>query len=427
MPKRKGKGRKGVQESENVDVPENASVASIGSEDSETLTTYSSADVEDAATVQSVLDKVNTAVDALTEKRPETRVKALNYLLEAFRLHYLCLDETWTYRETFINGIDFVLRRGRTQDQALAVECLAVFCLQIDAQSAADYFTHFLPQLDMVLRDDASASEFRSSCATALAVFQFVAGHCDVASSRNLMKSFEDIFKGSCLKGDGKAPSLDSSITNLHLSALRSWSLLYTELSPHDADSVGKSLLPVIIKLLQGPNVDMRIMAGEAASIIYERIRSETDERFKGPYYSTLVGLLNELSTDSTKSRSKVDKKKQRHFFRDFADTISMAGVTEVSVTVGSETLMLSSCTEHFHYDFLCYLLKSGLCRHLQENYLVRELFDLGSPVIITQSPQDRRVAKGQRRLELSFASKLRTQKLSSHRDRRIAVDTELD
>ncbi|KAF7233898.1 hypothetical protein EG68_12549, partial [Paragonimus skrjabini miyazakii] len=103
MPKKKVKSGRGRTDDGELDHMETASVNSLASEGSETLT-YPSLDVDDIAVVQCVIDKVNSAVEALTEKRPETRIKALSFLIEAFRKHHLCLDESWNYSATFFNG-----------------------------------------------------------------------------------------------------------------------------------------------------------------------------------------------------------------------------------------------------------------------------------------------------------------------------------
>ncbi|KAA0186024.1 Interferon developmental regulator [Fasciolopsis buskii] len=382
--------------------------------------------VDDTAVLQCLLDRVNTASEALTEKRPDTRVKALTFLINSFRSNYLCLDDTWNYISTFIDGIEHVLKKGKTLDQTLAVECLAVFCLQCDC-NITEWLVKFFPILDTVLRDNSASCSFRSACATTLAVLQLLAGSCDLVSPVEIMKTFEVVFRGSCLKGDGKAPSLDPAVEALHVASLRAWGLLYTFLTEIDVGPIGKALLPTINSLLQGNNVDMRIMAGETAALIYERIRNEVDERYRGPTYTDLVRLLNTLATDGTKSRSKIDRKRQRHSFRDILDAVTQSDLTETSVNLGSEVLVLSSCEEHFCYDILCTLLKGGLIRHLQQNYQVREIFGLGAPISVASSMLDRRSAKNQRRLANSYAFKIRTQKLSSRRDRRATVTADYD
>ncbi|CAH8613795.1 unnamed protein product [Dicrocoelium dendriticum] len=417
MPKKKSGHNKGRVEN-GLDPLESASVASVASEESDAPTSLSN-DFEDLAGVQSIVDRINAASEALMEKRLETRVKALNFLINCFRMHYLYLDESWNYSATLLGGIEYVLKKGRTQDQALAVDCLTVFFLQFISQNIQDYFARFWPILDTALRDTTVSTLLRAACATALSIFQLVAGQCDFVSSKELMKSFESVFKGSCLKGDGKAPVLDAHVSSLHVTTLRAWGILYTFLASYDVGPVGKAMLPTLISLLQGANVDLRITAGEVAVLIYERIRIEEDKRFRGPYYCELTRLLNGLSTDGTKSRSKIERRKQRHTFRELVDALEHSEVTETSINFGSECLQLGSCTEHMHYDLLCCLLKGGLSRHLQENSLVRDLFDLGPPVVLPTNPLDRRSARDQRRLANALASKLRTQKLSSHRDRR--------
>lgn len=418
MPKKKTKTTK--VEDQRDDSLDNASIISLAS-DSSGSPEASTNGVDDLVSLHANIEKINLASEALTEKRPDTRIKALNFLIKSFQMHYFHLDESWDYCSTFLDNLESVIKKGKMHDQVLAAECLCIFFLQFDPHCVAEYFSRFLPTLESILRDASAHSIFRMSCANALSVFQFRAGHCDFISPIDLMKSFESIFKGSCLKGDGKAPVLDSSVNDLHVAALRAWGLLFTCLH-RDIDSTGKSLLPILLSLLKSACVEMRIMAAELAVLIYERIRVENDCRFKGPYYNDLVKILSDFSNESSKSRSKNDRKRQRQSFRELLDVLLHSDTPETTVNFGSEVLSLTSSVDHFYYNLLCCLLKGGVSRHLQENYLIRDIFDLGVPVVVSHTLLDKRTLRNERRTANALASKLRTQKLSSHRDRRNVV-----
>lgn len=372
--------------------------------------------LEDPEVVHNIIDKVNCECELFSEKRPETRVKALNSTLNCFRMHYLDLDNSWNYRATFLSGLESILRKGRSLDRTLAAECLSIFCLQYDVAFLPDFFGQFFPILDPVCRDGSENCAVRAAAATALAMLKFQSNDCDVPTLKALMKSFESIFKGSCLKGDGKAHVLNPSTSALHVASLRAWGLLYTFLTNQEAVPSGQAMLPCLVSLMQGNDVEMRILAGEIVALIYERLRSTLDDRYRGPYYTDVVRLLNELATDSSKSRSKVDRKRQRQLFRDLSESVAHFECLETPVSFGSEVLTLSSCLNNFYYSFLCTLLKGGMSRHLQENELVRDLFDLGPPVMVSHNPVDRRVLKCQQRQALAVISKARSQNMSNLR-----------
>ncbi|CAI2726058.1 unnamed protein product [Schistosoma spindalis] len=417
MPKKKVKENKVLVDQS--DPLELASVVSLHSDGSETPTT-SSVDVEDGLALESLLDKVCSAIDLMEEKRTETRINAIRSLIEFFRSHHFCLDGSWNYTETLITSIENIFKKSKPQDQALAADLLTVFSLQIDPHEVPIWFERFFPILEPIIRDSTKNPKFRASSAIALSVLQSLSGYCDFISPLDVIKSFEFVFKSSTSK-------IEADIFDLYVAALKAWTLIYTFLSPYDSGNVGKAVLPVLLSLLQCSNVNVRIIAGEASAVIYERIRNEVDDKFKGPYYSDLVRLLGELATDSSKSRSKSDLKKQRHSFRELVEAVVHCDYPETSINFGAEVLTLSSCAGHFYYNFLCSVLGSGLRHHLRENPYIRNLFDLGLPLLPQRNGANHRVLKEQKRLTNAIASKSRTQKLGMYRDKRREMLSELE
>ncbi|CAH8475327.1 unnamed protein product [Schistosoma turkestanicum] len=424
MPKKKSKDTKVL--TDQPDSLELASVISLCSDGNETPTA-SSVDAEDELALQSLLDKVCSAIDLIEEKRTETRINALRSLIELFRSHYFCLDGSWNYTETLITSIENIFKKSKPQDQALAADLLTVFSLQIDPHEVPIWFERFFPILEPIIRDPTKSYKFRGSSAIALSVLQSLSGYCDFISPLDVIKSFEFVFRGSTSKIDVKTSHSEADISDLYVAALKAWTLIYTFLSPHDSGNVGKAVLPVLLSLLQCSNVDVRIIAGEASAVIYERIRNEVDDKFKGPYYSDLVRLLGELATDSSKNRSKIDRKKQRHSFRELVEAVVHCDYPETSINFGVEVLTLSSCTGHFYYNFLCSVLGSGIRRHLRENPYIRNLFDLGLPSLVQQNGAHPKAFKEQKRLNNAVASKIRTQKLGVYRDKRREMLSELE
>ncbi|TNN08618.1 Interferon-related developmental regulator 1 [Schistosoma japonicum] len=328
----------------------------------------------------------------MEEKRTETRLHALHSLIEFFRSYHFFLDGSWNYTETLITSIENIFKRSKPQDQALAADLLTVFSLQIDPNEVPIWFERFYHILEPVIRDATTSRKFRASAAIALSVLQSLSGYCDFISPLDVMKSFEFVFKSSTSKIDVKTFS-GTDVSDLFVASLKAWTLIYTFLSPFDAGIVGKAVLPTFT--------------------------------FFTPI--DLVRLLGELATDSSKNRSKIDLKKQRHSFREFVEAIVHCDYPETSINFGVEILTLSSCTSHFYYNFLCSVLGSGLRRHLRENPYIRNLFDLGLPLIPNQNGANRRILKEEKRLTNAVASKSRTQKLNVHRDKRRGMPSELE
>lgn len=96
--------------------------------------------------------------------------------------------------------------------------------------------------------------------------------------------------------------------------------------------------------------------------------------------------LLNNLANDSAKYRSKKDKKQQRSSFRDILKTIEEGDFETQTIKFGAENLFLDNWIRRKQYETLRECLGPGMNVHLQENEFVRDLFDLGAPLLNTDS-----------------------------------------
>lgn len=123
--------------------------------------------------------------------------------------------------------------------------------------------------------------------------------------------------------------------------------------------------------------------AGEALALIYELGR-EYNDNFAEDFTPDLVEQLRQLATDSHKYRAKKDRKQQRATFRDILHYIEEDLYTDVQVRFGQEALILDSWSRRKQYDVLCQTLGSGLNLHLTENDLLRDVFQLGPRMLIT-------------------------------------------
>ena len=95
---------------------------------------------------------------------------------------------------------------------------------------------------------------------------------------------------------------------------------------------------------------------------------------------------MNNLANDSVKYRSKKDKKQQRSSFRDILKTIEEGDFETQTIKFGSENLFLDNWIRRKQFETLRECLGPGMNVHLQENEFVRDLFDLGAPLLNTDS-----------------------------------------
>lgn len=104
-----------------------------------------------------------------------------------------------------------------------------------------------------------------------------------------VMKSFERLFMGSYLKGDGSPPSNTPEVAAMHSAALNAWGLLLS-ISPSSVVSFYlDSHLKKLPQILTSGDVDLRITAGEIIALMYELGREEDEVFCRGISCSSYV------------------------------------------------------------------------------------------------------------------------------------------
>lgn len=254
------------------------------------------------------------------------------------------------------------------------------------------------------ISDAAASLPVRSKCATAVGINCFIHGEEDLNSVTDTLL---EQFSGSFLKGNGAIQTnLAPATIAMHASALMSWSLLLTVQANSAVYSLTEKYGRKISELLESPDVDLRIAAGEALAIMYE-ICQESDDVFELENHDSLIEKLKLLATDGQKFRAKKDRRIQRSSFRDILKSIEDGERPQMTVKFGRERLSLNSWCSKRQYDSLCFVLGSGMNLHLAENDLIRDIFELGSPVSGLDSSV--KMSKFTRHMENLAADKART------------------
>jgi len=273
--------------------------------------------------------------------------------------------------------------------------------------------------MTVIMNDNSASLTARSACAFALGCMCFLAAQA-IAEVQAVMEGLEAVFVKA---GEAQA--------DLATAALASWSLLVTVM-PYSVvhDSLIK-LCPVFSKLLESPDVDLRISAGEAIAVLYEFIGDEDEDNEEEDGEDSevekamdeLVPKIQSLSTDSHKYRSKKDRKEQKSSFRDILHTIEEGEEYYEKVKINSmEKLEIDSWAQKKQYQAVCKALASGTNMHLTENDLIRGVFNLGAPLPSLSSLKANKPTKSQRQQANQLAFKYRTQSRNKHRDKRSAV-----
>ena len=176
---------------------------------------------------------------------------------------------------------------------------------------------------------------------------------------------------------------------------------------------------------LKSPDVDMRIVAGETIAFLFELAQCDSHTDLSCFEDENLIDTLNNLANDSAKYRSKKDKKQQRSSFRDILKTIEEGDFESQTIKFGAENLFLDNWNKKKQYETLRECLGPGMNVHLQENEFVRDLFDLGAPLINADSNRKVNTSSMNRMQKTQFNREQfrnRTKSMNKKRDTKEAV-----
>ncbi|CAD7086247.1 unnamed protein product [Hermetia illucens] len=414
---RKGKGRGGDSNSEDESINDNGSIYSLQSENATSLD-----ESDEIIQNERNEEKFMQALENAQEKSVQTRVQALQTMSEIL-MHRYMPDFIEDRKITLIDAIEKSIRRGKGAEQACGAKLAPLLVLQLGADET---FTKSLNQfLQTTIQDKSVTFDARAKCCGALGLLNFLSGD-DIGDLLELMQLLETIFSGSYLRDEKTPISVNAEAGAMHAEALSAWGLLLTLIPPGDFVSLmnRQQMFPSIKKLmglLESPHLDVRMAAGEAIALVFESGRSH-DEDFLESYLDDLIIVTKQLATDSHKYRAKRDRKAQRATFRDLLRYFEEDISPEINIRFGTEALLLDTWAMHHQYTALCTVMGPGMTLHLQENDLVRDVFQLGPKVVPCPISKSNKQSKHERHLLNAAAFKARTITRGKNRDKRSAV-----
>lgn len=319
---------------------------------------------------------------------------------------------------TVCDVIQRSLRKGKGGEVVAAARLAVLLALQLP--DCEEVYKELKPVLLPMVTDKTAAAGSRAAAATAVAGLAFLGGG-EMAEVVAVMEVLEGVFAASYCKKDGSAPSPPPEAQALHCSALSSWSLLLTLLTSGEVHRLAPAKAAQLRGLLLSSDVELRMAAGEALALVLE-FAYDYDEEFEPQDLQGLVLAVRQLATDSTKSRSKKDRKEQRSTFRDVLRGVEEGEPPSQKVKFGRETLRLDSWFATLQYQWFCKQLGSGMNLHLAANDMLREIFSLGAPLPAADPASADRPSKEERNAANQLARKLRTGIRAKNRDKRSAV-----
>jgi len=415
-----GGGRKTVVE--NSDSEEEGSVfndgASVASEASTVVQGDTEEGVDETSQLEQFEGKLKDAIELATQKSAAGRVKALDAICTGFLKRY-CPDFVENQQMTICDLVERSLKKGKGGEVEVGAKLSILLALQL--HDPEEVYKELKTLMVQIVNDKTANPAARAAVATSLAGLCFLGGG-EMAEVVNTMAVLEGIFSASYTKAEWtNLPSFPPDVTALHSSCLSAWSLLLTLQSSGEVNRLANSTISKLEGLLLSSDVDLRITAGEAIALILE-FSYDYDEEFEPDGLATLIESLKQLATDSNKSRSKKDRKEQRSSFRDILRGVEEGDPPNEKVKFGQEVLFLDCWYKKVQYDWFCKVIGSGMNLHLNSNYMLREVFELGAPLPAFDAATSSRPSKTERNAANQLAFKARTQSRNKNRDKRSAV-----
>lgn len=361
-------------------------------------------------------DKMKDAMDLATEKSAATRIKGIDLLYNAMLKRYVP-DFMEGRKVTITDIIEKSLKKGKGGEITAAAKLSLLLGVQlIDASEVYQELKGIMLQM---VTDTTQSVPARSSVALSVSGLCFIAGG-DLAEVVRVMDILKSILVASMPKPDGSIGKISAESNDVHTSCLSGWALLSTLLSPGQIHENIDGDLLLLRCLLCSSDVDLRITAGETIALLLEAAYDH-DEEYVPDNMNELLSELKQLATDSSKSKSKKDRKEQRSSFRDVLRAVEEAEQPSETVKFGKEILKIQCWFSKIQYDWFCKMMGPGINTHLSTNLMLREIFELG-PTINLLETDAHKLTKTQRNAANQQAFKLRTQQRSKHRDKRSVV-----
>lgn len=351
--------------------------------------------------VDSLEHDLEKHLEALYEKRAQTREKALVELVKAFESQVLggfVENKCVTLLNMFINSV----KRGSAREVALAARAIGLLALTVGTGgNAHEIMEEAIPQLHQALKSGSDSLK-RSSVLDCLAIITFIGGEAgDDAETEKSMKIIWELINPK----SGSNVILSKTPPAVLSSAISAWSLLLTTVTQRKVNSTNwQESISLLSNLLEKEDRSVRFVAGEALALIFELNSVDKFSRnntvsngldFEGnnkahagmhagmSYIEALKGKIltqaRDLSVEAGgKGSDKTDLGTQRILFQRVVDFIETKEFDDVSVKVlnNCSPLTISSWAQSIQLNFLKRFLASGYLKHMQDNELLHEIFN---------------------------------------------------
>ncbi|NXQ94407.1 IFRD1 regulator, partial [Sagittarius serpentarius] len=373
-------------------------------------------EVDEEATQEDLEYKLKGFIDLTLDKSAKTRQAALESLKSAFSSKIL-YEFIMERRMTLTDSIERCIKKGKSDEQCAAAGLACLLCVQMGSGiESEEIFKTLGPVLKKIVCDGTASIQARQACATCLGICCFIVTD-DITELYSTMECLENIFTKAYQRDRDTNGVSSTHNTVLHISALLAWTLLLTICPMNEVKKKIEMHLHKLPSLLSCDDLNMRIAAGETLALLFELAR-ETDA----------VKELQEVSAISVSLTNKVTGGSALHAQNFERSVFLFAGRDERDfptemVKFGPERMYIDCWVKKQTYDTFKEILGSGMQYHLQSNDFLRNVFELGPPVMLDAATlKTMKISRFERHLYNSAAFKARTKARSKCRDKRADV-----
>ncbi|EGT37650.1 hypothetical protein CAEBREN_22763 [Caenorhabditis brenneri] len=363
----------------------------------------------DVESMDDVYDKLVDSLENVQNKNTKIRTDGLYHVILALRAKAVP-DFIEKYKETIMSVCSRMANKPDTEALLLAT-LVGLVALQT-GEEISDLIEEPMSQMRTILMDASRCVSLRTACAVSLAIINRICCSEDEEVSANA-KACRFAWANTKVSGSAN----DVGHAQLVATSLAAWCIITLD---SDINSINDAVAdqPKIATLLSSTQLEVRLAAAETLAFLHEFMQ-DSRPGFRFPNKDHILNLLGEMVNDSSKKKTKKDKRAQRYAVRDIRSFIADEDdAPEVRVKIGQQTLCLNSCAIKIFYDLTCDLLHGGLAQHMKNNEVLRDVFDLG-PV---QLEPEATVNKQARLAVHDAADKYRNQARGKQRDKRSVV-----
>lgn len=322
---------------------------------------------------ESAKNKLDHAMDLITEKKANLRMDALELIISVLTLN-VCSELLDTMRGSLIPEVINILKKKSSMEEGvLACRALGLICITLGADE--DRLYGELKPVLMKLALTGAVDQVRVASLEALAVACFVCS-TDERETWDLLDTCHRIFSSR----------VEEVSDDLCYMAIEMWALLITSITQDELvemlvyeDEKVSGPLADMRQLLLHQNLDVRIACGETFALMAEyRHSSEHNwSIFDEPPSSIFAGVLDrveELAQESSKKVSKKGKKNLKAACRVILKTLNDNVAPTIDIQMKKLNVLLHKWSEAKQYGALKGVLKTGIQEHFVHNQLIRDI-----------------------------------------------------